>query len=197
MRPLLPDAARLCLGTLTVVPVPPPRRVDGDVARAAMLLAPLAGLLVGGVAAAVGWAALLLADATVPDPARGYAPLVAAVLTVGSLAWLTRAMHLDGLADTADGLGSGRSGDDALAVVRRSDIGPFGVVAIVLVLLLQVAAVATLLAAASGPVAVVVGVVAGRTTLAWTCRRGVPAARPDGLGAAVAGSVPTAIASSA
>ena len=57
---------------------------------------------------------------------------------------LSRAIHLDGLADTADGLGSGRPPADALAIMRQSDVGPFGVATLVLTLLIQVSALATL-----------------------------------------------------
>ena len=57
---------------------------------------------------------------------------VVAVLAVG-----TRALHLDGLADTVDGFGSGWDRERALAVMRRGDIGPMGVTALVLVLGLQ------------------------------------------------------------
>ena len=104
------------------------------------------------------------------------------------LAIATRGLHLDGLADTADGLGSGRPAADALALMRRGDIGPFGVVTLVLVLLLQV------VATAEAPWwALLVAVPVGRVGLMLACSRGVPAARPDGLGATVAGSVPRSV----
>src|SRR3954453_11429656 len=112
------DALRLDFGTLTLRRVPPRRVIDRRVGGRAMTLAPLVGLLLGLVAAGLG-ALADLAD---------FSPLVIAVLVVALLAVLTRAIHLDGLADTADGLGSGRHGDDALAVMSKSDIGPFGVV---------------------------------------------------------------------
>lgn len=179
----MPDALRLAFGTLTRIPVPAPRTVDRRVAGRAMLLAPLVGLL---LALVIGVPAQVLVNVT---PIGG---LLGAVLAVASLAWLTRALHLDGLADTADALGSARPAADALAIARRSDIGPFGVVTLVLVLLVQVAALADLLGRGAGAGSLVIAVVTGRLALTMACLRGIPAARPDGLGALVAGSVPRA-----
>ena len=191
------DALRLAVGTLTVVPVPPPRRVDARVARGAMLLAPAVGLVLGVLAAAVLVAVRFVAGPpeSMARSASGApqvlaADLLAAVVAVGVLALLTRGLHLDGLADTADGLGSGRRGPDALAVMRRSDVGPMGVVTLVLVLAVQVAALTVSATAHHGTLAVVVAVATGRLALVWATVRGVPAARTDGLGAAVAGVVP-------
>ncbi|MEV4443204.1 adenosylcobinamide-GDP ribazoletransferase, partial [Streptomyces sp. NPDC049577] len=118
--------------------------------------------------------------------------LLAAVATVAVPAALTRALHLDGLADVADGLGSGKPAEAALRIMKQSDIGPFGVVTLLLVLLGQVAALTRLYEAGPlrGAVAAVVAGVAARCALTLASRTGVPAARPDGLGAAVAGVVP-------
>jgi len=179
----MPDSLRLAVGTLTRIPVPAPRIVDRRVAGRAMLLAPLVGLL---LALAVGVPAQVLVNLT---PVGG---LLGAALAIAALAWLTRALHLDGLADTADALGSGRPAQDALAIARRSDIGPFGVVVLILVLLVQVTALADLLDTGAGAGSLVVAVVTGRLALTLACLRGIPAARPDGLGAVVAGSVPRA-----
>lgn len=177
------EGLRLSLGLLTVVPVGQVRS-DRTTARAAMLLAPLVGALLGLLAWAVG-AAFAVA---------GAGPLLAAVLAVSVLALATRGLHLDGLADVADGLGSGRPAADALGIMRKSDIGPFGVLTLVLVLLVQVGALTQLWAEGlAGPALVLAGVT-GRLALPWGCRTGVPAARPDGLGALVAGSVPPAAA---
>ena len=175
------DGVRFAFGTLTVLPVRG-ARWDRAAARRGMVCAPLAGLVVGLCAAALGAAALLL----------GAGPLLAAVVTVAVPAVLTRALHLDGLADVADGLGSARPAEGALAVMKRSDIGPFGVVTLLLVLFAQVAAVAELYAEgwAHGAGAVAVAAAAARTALTLAAREGVPAARPEGLGAAVAGVVP-------
>ena len=56
-------------------------------------------------------------------------------------AWLTRALHIDGLADVADALGSGKSGQEFHAVLKDSRIGAFGCLAIVLAAYGQIAAV--------------------------------------------------------
>ena len=173
------NALRLALGTLTVLPVRPPSAVDRRTAGRAMVLAPLVALLLGAVVLAVLW---VLGTSSL-------SPLVAAAVVVALLAALTRAMHLDGLADVADGLGSGRDRDRALAVMRQSDIGPFGVVTLLLVLLLQVACVEQLVQAPAGLAAIVAALLLSRLVLPALCLRGVPSARPDGLGAMVAGSV--------
>jgi adenosylcobinamide-GDP ribazoletransferase len=171
------DGIWLAFGTLTVLPVRA-GRADRAAAAVAMSIAPLVGALLGAVLAA------FLAGLTVAGAPR----LLAAGLTVAAGALLTRGLHLDGLADTVDALGSYRRGPEALAVLKRPDIGPFGVVAIVLILVLQAAALAGL-----SPVAVVVAWAAGRLAVPVACRRGVPAARADGLGALVAGTVPVPV----
>lgn len=178
---------RLAVTLLTVVPVPgrpdpaPPTRRQ---AGAAMSWAPVVGLALGGVAAAVLWAG-----------ARWASPLLGAVLAIAALAALTGGLHLDGLADLADGLGSRRPAAAALDIMKRSDIGPLGVVALVLVLLVQVAALDQAQALGRGEIAIAAAAVTARLAITAACRPGVPAARPGGLGALVAGSVrPAALA---
>ncbi|MFI9624362.1 adenosylcobinamide-GDP ribazoletransferase [Streptomyces sp. NPDC052042] len=172
---------RFAFGTLTVIPVRV-TRWDRDTARAGMLCAPLAGLVVGLLAAAAGGLSLSL----------GSGPLLAAVASAAVPAVLTRGLHLDGLADTADGLGSGKPAEEALRIMKRSDIGPFGVITLLFVLLAQVAALQHLYERgwAHGTVAAVAAAVTARLALTLASRRGVPAARPEGLGAVVAGTVP-------
>ncbi len=179
----LPDPARLALGTLTVVPVPPPTTVDRRVAGRAMLLAPLAA-----VVPALGAAAVLLAGG-----ALELAPLVTGVLAVAALALLTRGLHLDGLADTADGLAAAYDRAQALDVMRRGDVGPAGALTLVVVVVAQAASLARL-TGWRGALVAGVAVVASRAVLAACCSTPVPSARPTGLGATVAGSVPVAAA---
>jgi adenosylcobinamide-GDP ribazoletransferase len=177
----LADGLRFSFGTLTVLPVRV-TRWDRDAARGGMLCAPLAGLAVGAGAAAAGLVLLFLGAG---------APL-AAVASAAVPALLTRGLHLDGLADTADGLGSGKPAEDALRIMKQSDIGPFGVITLVFVLLAQVAALAGAYAGSwlRGALAAVVAGAVARLALTLAARSGVPAARPEGLGAAVAGVVP-------
>ncbi|GCB50066.1 adenosylcobinamide-GDP ribazoletransferase [Streptomyces sp. NL15-2K] len=179
--PSWPHGLRFAFGTLTVLPVTV-TRWDREAARTGMLCAPLAGLVVGASAAVLGGLLLFL----------GAGELLAAVASVAVPAVLTRGLHLDGLADTADGLGSGKPAEDALRIMKRSDIGPFGVITLVLALFAQVAALAQLYGDswARGALAAVVSATAARLALTLAARTGVPAARPEGLGAAVAGVVP-------
>ncbi|WP_328970736.1 adenosylcobinamide-GDP ribazoletransferase [Streptomyces sp. NBC_00239] len=180
-RAHLVDGLRFAFGTLTVLPARI-TRWDRPAARTGMACAPVAGLVVGLGSAALGCALLLL----------GSGPLLAAVATTAVPALLTRGLHLDGLADTADGLGSAKPAEDALRIMKQSDIGPFGVIALLLVLGLQTAALTELYGEgwAHGALAAVVAGVTARLALTLASRAGVPPARPEGLGATVAGAVP-------
>jgi cobalamin synthase len=177
------DGIRLAVGTLSVFPVRP-GVVDRRAGGIAMTLAPLVGVLLGAVAAVVLTLALWL----------GITPLPASILAVGTLALLTRGLHLDGLADLADGLGSGKPAEQALDIMKRSDIGPFGVVTLVFTLLIQVGTLSEATAAGMGPVVLVTACVTGRLALTWACLSGIPSARPGGLGSMVAGTVRRGIA---
>ncbi|MCC8244753.1 adenosylcobinamide-GDP ribazoletransferase [Saccharothrix luteola] len=163
---------RLALSWLTVLPVRVgSNEVDARAARRAIAFAPFVGLLLGGAATAL----LLL---PLPD-------LVAGFLVVGFLALATRGMHLDGLADTADGLGCYGPPERALAVMKDGGAGPFAVVALIVVLGAQAAAFPTVEWGT-----VLLALTTGRAAFILCCRHGIPAARPEGLGALVAGTQP-------
>jgi adenosylcobinamide-GDP ribazoletransferase len=191
----MPDSLRLALGTFTILRVPPPRTVDRGTARGAMLLAPFIGLLLALVGAAV---ILVVRLSPLGHRTHIVVTLVAATLAIVTLAMLTRGLHLDGLADYADGLGV--KGDDdgvrerRLAVMRAPDIGAFGVITLILVLIVQILALTACDLAGRGTVSLVVACVVARLAIVWACTPLARAARPDGLGAAVAGSVPYAAA---
>jgi adenosylcobinamide-GDP ribazoletransferase len=158
---------------LTVLRVPA-RAASGT--RGVLPWAPLVGLVLGAVATTVGVLG-----------ARLVSPLTGAVLTVAVLAALTRGLHLDGLADTADGLGPLRGRERALEVMHQSDIGPFGVVTVVLTLLLQVAALAALLPGQW--VAPAAATLTARLAMARTGLPGTAVAETSSLGRAVHGTV--------
>jgi adenosylcobinamide-GDP ribazoletransferase len=180
------DAARLAVGTLTVLPVAPPRTVDRRVAGVAMALAPLAALPLAAAVGLVVWA-----GGSLQAP-----PLLTGLLAVGMLALGSRGLHLDGLADTADGMAVPGDADRRLAVMRTGDVGPVGASSLLLVVMVQAVGVAGVLdryddTVAAGTAAL--AVVVSRGCLALACARGVPAARADGLGSGVAGSVPAPV----
>jgi adenosylcobinamide-GDP ribazoletransferase len=189
------DALRLSVGTLTVVPSGAITEIDRRTAALAMIIAPLAVLPLAVAVVLVGWLARTV----------GLPSLAVGLLVVGGLTLGSRALHLDGLADTVDGFGSGwtvrsstaratdaRSAarERSLMVMRRGDVGPMGVVALIIVLGLQAVAVGVLIEGLPGALLVGAAVCCSRAALCLTCLRGVPAARGDGLGVAVAGSVP-------
>lgn len=176
----MPDGLRLALTTLTVARVRGPERIDRRTARSAMELAPFVGLLLGLAAAAVVDVFRVLADFRSP-------PLLPAALGITALALLTRGLHLDGLADLVDGLGSYRDPAGTREVMKRPDLGPLGMVAVALTLLVQVAALLSCVQHGRGTASLVAGVVTGRLAVTWACS-GPPAATAEGLGALVAGT---------
>ncbi|HEY7390947.1 MAG TPA: adenosylcobinamide-GDP ribazoletransferase [Bryobacteraceae bacterium] len=120
------------IGLLTRIPVPAP--ADPETAGRATRWFPLVGAMIGGIYAAVAW----LTKPHLPGA-------VVAVLVVIAEALLTGALHMDGLADTADGFGGGRSREDILRIMRDPAIGSYGAVAIALLVAFKIAALKALL----------------------------------------------------
>jgi adenosylcobinamide-GDP ribazoletransferase len=148
-----------------------------------MALAPLAALPLAVACALAVW----VGDAVTAPP------LLIAVAVVAVLALGSGGLHLDGLADTADGLAVPGDRDRRLQVMRSGDVGPVGAATLLLVVLAQVSSLAEVVArgdVAEAVTTTVLAVVVSRTAATVACARGVPSARPDGLGSAVAGSVP-------
>lgn len=159
---------------LTRVPVPSVAGVQ-DVGRAARWF-PLVGAAIGGAGALAAWGMRAVI---------GVPPALCAILLVCLDAWMTGALHLDGLADMADGFGGGRNRDDVLRIMRDPAIGSFGAVALVAVITMKVTALATLLDRGAALPFLVAGPAISRWTIVvlgtW-----LPYARAEGgLGEAV------------
>lgn len=115
----------------------------------------------------------------------GASPLLAALIAVLISIMICGGLHEDGLADAADGLFGGRDRETALAIMKDSHCGVFGVTAIVLSLLLRAAALAALVphyGATAAALLFIAAAIAGRGSLVlqWTI---LPAARTDGAAA--------------
>ena len=167
------DGLRAAFGLLTVLPVgtgtgePPARR--------ARVFFPVVGLVTGMVGAVV-YAAVVAAFG-------GH--LLAAILAIGGMVVLTGAMHVDGLADSADGLFGGGTREARLAILADPRLGTFGTVSIVLVLAGEAAALSALNPAQAAVALVLAGVVSRSALLALLGT--LPYVRTAGLGHAMAG----------
>lgn len=175
----MPDGLRLALTTLTVAPVRGPRVLDRRTAGRAMSVAPVVGLWLGLAAAGVVYLVRHFSGVN----------LLAATVGLTTLALLTRGLHLDGLADLVDGLASYRDPEGTRAVMRSPEVGPLGMAAVVLVLMLQATALAACLGHGRGTAGLVLATATGRLVITAACTR-VAAATDTGLGALVAGTVP-------
>lgn len=170
MRPAA-DAA-LALAFLTRIPVPAKLLDAADMRRAAGWF-PLVGVVVGALAGGVRAGA---------EPLLGGA--TASVLALAALVIVTGALHQDGLADCADGLGVRGDRQRRLAVMRDSQIGTFGMLALLGWGLLAFTTLAPL-SDAHALVALIAAAALGRAA-ALVHASTIPPARSDGLGAGFA-----------
>lgn len=177
---------RLSVGMLTVLRVgvvlDPSRRT----ARGALLLAPLAVAPLGVGVAGVLWLGAVF----------GMPPFSAAFLALGLLAMGTRALHLDGLSDVADGLTAPYGPERSLAIMKTGPSGPAGTAALFFVLAIEATGLNQLAARDtsdwSHPLIAGCCVMAARLALWITASTPVPPARPDGLGLTFTRTIPVA-----
>lgn len=165
------------VGFLSRIPLPS-RFFEGDDGR--MEKTPAAFAIAGLVVAALPGFVLFVAG-------HSHAPMLAAVLAIGALVFLTGALHEDGLGDTADGLGGGKDRERALAIMKDSRIGSYGALALGLSLLVRVAALTSLVTEGSAlfaALALVASAAFSRGAMVWHWNRLKPA-KPDGVAASV------------
>lgn len=163
------DGFRLAVGTLTRFPVPPPTTVGPQQMRSSVWWFIPVSFALAMLSVACGWVLVRV----------GAPQLAAATVTIACVAWVSRGLHWDGLADTADGLHVSWDRERALRVMRASDIGPMGVLAIVFVAGVQISCLAALLDHSC--TVAVLALSLGRCLLGLACGLGVPA-QTDGLG---------------
>jgi adenosylcobinamide-GDP ribazoletransferase len=157
---------------LTRLPLPQGRPIASGALSAALWCAPLVGIVVGLIGAAVY--ALAVAVHLPPWPA--------AALAVAATVLVTGALHEDGLADVADGFGGGADRERKLDIMRDSRIGTYGVCALIISFMLRVGALANLGEPALVAAGLMAAHAAGRAPMPAFMRSVAPA-RSDGLSA--------------
>jgi adenosylcobinamide-GDP ribazoletransferase len=160
---------RSAMAFLTVLPVASFEGSPGE--RLGRAYFPAIGAVVGLAAAGV----FVLMDSL-------STPLLAAVASTATLALVTGALHLDGLADSADGLFGGGAVARRLEVMRDPRLGSFGTVAVVLVLVGEVSAIASMSAGRAVVALIIAGALSRLAMLSVITL--VPYVRDSGLGVA-------------
>jgi adenosylcobinamide-GDP ribazoletransferase len=155
------------LAFLTRIPVRHATCTPEAIGRSASLF-PLVGALVGAAEVLVLWTCR-----------RAMPPTLTATVIVLTGILLTGALHLDGLADMADGFGGSRTRDDVLRIMRDHQIGTYGAIALIMTLILQISAIANLVERHVAVPFLVVAPAASRWAMVLLGRR-LPYARPDG-----------------
>jgi adenosylcobinamide-GDP ribazoletransferase len=152
---------------LTILPVPNGWSGDEKTLARSIFFFPLVGLAIGLIAAAFDYAA-----------GQALPLLPASVLTILVLIGLSGGLHMDGLADTADGFFSARPRAKMMEIMRDSRIGVMGVLAVIFVVLLKVTLLSVILTS-SRWVLVLLMPLAGRAAVVLLMTA-LPYARPEG-----------------
>ena len=156
---------------LTRLPLPPPQvGPDQDLAQT-MALFPLVGLLIGAVGGLVFWGA-----------GHVLGPWPAAILAVAVMMLATGALHEDGLADLADGLGARGDMIARMEAMRDPHTGTYGTLALLMTVLLRCALLAAAPNGWAGAAALMAAAALSRAAIPALMQT-LPPARNDGLGA--------------
>ncbi len=156
---------------LTVLRLPSPKNETAEDVGRSTVWFPAGGLIIGLILAGLNW----LFNLFLPG-------LIANGLTIVSLVLITGAMHLDGLADTFDGLAGNKPAEERWKVMRDSRTGAFGMVAVVLLLVMKFLLLNTIPAGMTAPALVLMAVL-GRWSMAYAISA-FPYAHKEGLGKA-------------
>lgn len=161
---------------LTRIPVPIEVPFTNAVLKRSTLFFPVAGLLVGFVTWVGGW----LLQQILPV-------MPAAALTLLIMLGMTGGLHLDGLMDTADGILSHRSRERMLEIMKDSRVGAMGVIACVVILLLQWSVIAACMEQGEWNMLVVLPFLCSRLVMVWAIASQPYARAESGLGASFHG----------
>ncbi len=157
------------LSFLTILPVGHPPFSEEKELATTMAFFPLVGLVIGLILALGYYLFSFL-----------FSGALVLWLTIGLLAFLTRGLHLDGFADTMDGLGSGGPREKILEVMRDSRIGAFGVIGLILLIGAKYLALDQI-PRASISYALILMAVMGRSAMVLVCYRSPYARSSEGL----------------
>lgn len=116
------------LAFLTNIPVPGQNKIDENLLGKSSAYFPAVGIIIGGI---------LLFSAKLLQYILPLQPGITAALLLVLWVYLTGALHLDGLADTFDGIGGGTTVEERLRIMKDTHTGTFGMVAVILLLLLK------------------------------------------------------------
>lgn len=175
IKDLAVDTAR-AVAFLSRIPMPQSlfKAYDGRLGRLVRAF-PFAGIVIGFVPAL----ALLLLLGLHADP------LMAALIALSIQVLATGALHEDGLADTADGIGGGKSREHSLVIMKDSRIGTYGAIALILSFAIRAAALAAIARHATpltSALAIPAVAALSRGAIAWHWQR-LPPAKADGVAA--------------
>jgi len=167
---------QLAFSFLTILPVIDSRPASEDTVAASFQWFPIVGFILGAALVGEDW---LLAHV--------FAQVIRSILIVLSLTVITGAVHLDGLADTADAFGAGRDRERALDILRDSRVGTFGASAIFFDLTLKILALSTL-AGNRRVAALLVAPMLARWAMLFLVATGLPYLRSSGAGSTLLSS---------
>ena len=153
---------------LTIVPIP---GRDAGFCATCLPWFPIVGAILGATSCAI-------ASTLGPQWPAG-----AAFLAVAAAVALTGGLHVDGLADAADGLGGGRDRDTALAIMKDSRTGAFGVIAVCLALIGRTLATSSLIVSGAASWLIIAGTISRFMQTDMMVRS--PSARPNGTASAL------------